>query len=518
MSVSETGHPRRWLILAVLSLNLVIVVAANSGLNVALPSLVREYGASHAQLQWIVDAYPLVFAPLLITAAAVGDRLGRKGVMQAGLALYAAANVVATFTHEPWLLAVLRGVMGVGGAMVMPATLSLVTSVFGPAERPRAIAVWAGFAGAGAAIGPLASGLLLEHFRVASVFWVQVLLALTALGLGAVIVPTARAARGRRLDVAGSLLSLVGVGLLVGAVIEAPEQGWTDPVVLAALAGAAVFLVLFAQHQRRSTQPMLPVARLRDPGLATGATVIALLYFVTLGLFFVGTSYFQFVLGYSPLQAGAASLPLAVATLIGAPLGDRLAGRLPRRVVVAGGLVTVALASSIFALFEATTPYPPIAAALAIFGLGLGLTTPSLTVAILRPFPEAEHGVGSAVNDLAREIGGSLGVAVMGSVLAAGYRAAIPGSAEGWPAETVDAARRSIGEALQVATQLPPDLGALLAAGARDAFLAGLRPALLTGVVLLLLGAVLVLRRLGRAHEPAPAGADRSPARVGQAG
>jgi EmrB/QacA subfamily drug resistance transporter len=518
MSVSESGHPRRWLILAVLSLNLVIVVAANSGLNVALPSLVREYGASHAQLQWIVDAYPLVFAPLLITAAAVGDRLGRKGVMQAGLALYAAANAVAALTHAPWLLAVLRGVMGVGGAMVMPATLSLLTSAFGPAQRPRAIAVWAGFAGAGAAIGPLASGLLLEHFHVASVFWVQVPLALVALGLGAVIVPTARAARARRLDVAGSLLSLVGIGLLVGAVIEAPERGWTDPVVLGGLGGAALFLGLFGRHQRRSPQPMLPLARLRDPGLSTGVTVIALLYFVTFGLFYVGTSYFQFVLGYGPLPAGAASLPLAVATLVGAPLGDRLADRLSRRVVVAVGLATVAAASLMFTLFDPRTPYPPIAAALAIFGLGMGLTTPSLTVAILRPFPEAEHGVGSAVNDLAREIGGSLGVAVMGSILAAGYRAAVPLPAQEWSEQAADRVRRSIGEALEVASHLSPDLGALLAAGARDAFLAGMRPALLTGAVILLLGAVLVLLRLGRDTDPAPASAARVAQPAGRTG
>jgi len=506
MTVSgpESGHPRRWQILAVLSLNVVIVVAANSGLNVALPSLVREYDASHAELQWIVDAYPLVFAPLLLTAAALGDRLGRKGVMQAGLIVYAAANVAAAFSHTPWHLAALRGVMGVGGAMVMPATLSLLTSAFPAAQRPKAIAVWAGFAGAGASIGPLASGALLEHFRVASVFWIQVPIAAAALALGALVVPTARDRSPRRLDLGGGLLSLIGVGLLVGGLIEAPERGWTDPVVLGCLAGAGLALAGFGRQQRHGRHPTLPLTRLRDRSLATASATMALLYLVIFGLFFIGASYFQFGLGYGPLRAGAASLPLALAVIVGAPLSDQLARRLPRGAVVAAGLTIAAAATAAFAGFDAYTSYPPIAAALAAFGFGMGTAVPSLTAAILQPFPDAEHGVGSALNDLSRELGGALGVAVMGSILATGYRASGHLQPDLYPAEAAAAAHRSVGQALLAAQHLPPELGRRLADAAREAFVDGMADVFVTATVILLIGAVLALLRLPSAPAPTP--------------
>lgn len=261
----EAIHARRWRILAVLNLSLVIVVAANSSLNVALPTMVRDLDATSAELQWIVDAYALVFAGLLLPMGALGDRFGRKGVLQGGLATFALGALVATLATEPWQLIATRAVMGAGAAAIMPATLSIITNVFPANERSRAIAIWAGFAGAGGSIGPLASGFLLEHFWFGSVFFINVPIIVLALATGAVLLPSSRDPEHRVLDPVGSLLSIAGLGLLLYAIIQAPERGWTDPLILVLFAVAVVTLTAFVRFESTTASPMLPMDRFSDP-------------------------------------------------------------------------------------------------------------------------------------------------------------------------------------------------------------------------------------------------------------
>ncbi len=354
----DAVHARRWRILAVLNLSLVIVVAVNSSLNVALPSIVQELRATNAELQWIVDAYALVFAGLLLPMGALGDRFGRKGLLQVGLAVFAAGALAATLAGEPRQVIVTRAVMGVGAAMIMPATLSIITNVFPADERTRAIAIWAGFAGAGGSIGPVTSGFLLEHFWFGSVFLINVPIIALALGFGAFLVPTSRDSEHRPLDVVGSGLSIVGLGTLLYAIIQAPERGWTDPLILGTSFLALVTLVAFVRFEGRTDHPMLPMEQFRDPRFSVGAGAIALCFFAMFGLFFVSTQYLQFVLGYGPLQAGAATLPMAAAMIVAAPRSASLSERFHRRYVMATGMVLLAVGMVMLSTLSPGAPTP----------------------------------------------------------------------------------------------------------------------------------------------------------------
>ncbi len=462
-------YERRWKVLAVLTLSLVLVVAGNSALNVTLPTLVRDLHATGTDLQWIVDVYSLVFAGLLLPMGALGDRFGRKGMLQIGLVVFGAGSLAATFATVPWHLVVTRGVMGVGGAMIMPATLSIVTNVFPVHERARAIAVWAGFAGAGAALGPLISGLLLEHYSFGSVFFINVLIAGAALALGATIVPSSRDAEERPLDPVGALLSMAGLGALLYAIIQAPQRGWTDSLIVGLAVVAVVALGAFVQWERRSPHPMLPMTQFRDAGFSTGASVVGLTFFAMFGLFFVATQYVQFVEGYSPLQAGAATLPMAVMMVVFAPRSAGFAERFGRPRVMATGLLSVAIGMSLMATLGVDTPYWRLAVALMFLGAGMGSATAPATGAIMESLPLGKAGVGSAVNDTTREVGGSLGVAVLGSLLASRYRAALVLDPS-VPVAATRAAHDSLGAALGVAAQAPGATGAVIAETARQAF------------------------------------------------
>jgi EmrB/QacA subfamily drug resistance transporter len=516
-------HDRRWAVLWVMNLSLVIVVAGNSALNVALPSIVNELQATSSELQWIVDAYALVFAGLLLPMGALGDRFGRKGMLQGGLAVFALGSFLAVFATEPWHLIATRSIMGIGGAMIMPATLSIITNVFPPQERAKAIAVWAGFAGAGAAIGPLLSGFLLEHFWFGSVFLVNLPIIAVAVVSGAALVPTSRDPRQRKLDPVGGVLSMVALFALLYAIIEGPDHGWTDPVTLVLFAVALVVGVAFVRWELRTDEPMLPMEQFKDRRFSMGTGTIGLTFFAMFGTFFVASQYLQFVLGYSPLQAGLATLPMAFMMILLAPRSAGFAETFGRDKVMAAGLLTVALGLFSFSFLTTHSPYVQVAIGLILLGAGMSMTTAPATGAVMESMPLAKAGVGSAVNDTSREVGGSLGVAILGSILASGYRSNLDLDLSQAPPEAAAAIKEGVGSALAVAENapIPAQVAQQIADGARAAFTDAMTPVFWAAAAVALLTAVLVLRFMPsrgevvvheRGYEPQPEPVEPEPA------
>ncbi len=517
-------HDRRWAVLWVMNLSLVLVVAGNSALNVALPSIVDELDATSSELQWIVDAYALVFAGLLLPMGALGDRFGRKGLLQLGLGTFALGSFLAVFATAPWHLIATRSIMGIGGAMIMPATLSIITNVFPPQERSKAIAIWAGFAGAGAAVGPLLSGFLLEHFWFGSVFLINVPIVAVALVSGALLVPSSRDPRQRRLDPLGGLLSMVALFALLYAIIEGPDQGWTSGPTIALFAVALVVGVAFVRWEQRTDEPMLPMAQFKDRRFSMGTGTIGLTFFAMFGTFFVASQYLQFVLDYSPLEAGLATLPMAVMMIIFAPRSAGFAERFGRDKVMAAGLTTVSLGLLSFSFLTTHSPYVQVALGLVLLGAGMAMTTAPATGAVMESMPLAKAGVGSAVNDTSREVGGSLGVAILGSILASGYRANLDDDLLAQaPTPVAALIREGAGTALGVADRAAQDpatarFAPAIRETARSAFTDAMSPVFWAAAAVALVTAGLVLRFMPSrgdvvsyeaGHEPEePVGAD----------
>jgi EmrB/QacA subfamily drug resistance transporter len=497
---ADAIHDRRWAVLWVMNLSLVIVVAGNSALNVALPSIVNELDATSSELQWIVDAYALVFAGLLLPMGALGDRFGRKGMLQLGLSVFALGSLLAVFATEPWHLIATRSVMGLGGAMIMPATLSIITNVFPPHERAKAIAMWAGFAGAGAAIGPLLSGFLLEHFWFGSVFLVNLPIIAVAIVSGVLLVPTSRDPRQRRLDPVGGVLSMLGLFALLYAIIEGPDLGWTDPLTLGLFAVALVLGVAFVRWEQHSDEPMLPMEQFKDRRFSMGTGTIGLTFFAMFGTFFVASQYLQFVLGYTPREAGLATLPMAVMMVLFAPRSAGFAEQFGRDKVMAAGLTTVALGLFSFSFLTTHSPYLQVALGLVLLGAGMSMTTAPATGAVMESMPLAKAGVGSAVNDTSREVGGSLGVAILGSILASGYRSNLDdGLLAQAPGPVASLIREGVGTALGVADQAAQNpatarFAPLVRDNARQAFTDAMTPVFWAAAGVAVITALLVLR------------------------
>jgi len=419
---------------------------------VALPDLARSTGASQSQLQWIVDAYALVFAGLLLPAGALGDRYGRKGILQIGLAVFGIASLAAIFVNDPaWLIA-LRAVIGVGAALVMPTTLSIITNVFPEDERGRAVGIWAGVAGAGAVVGLLLSGALLEWFSWSSVFAINVTLAALAAAGTARAVPTSRGG-GTGLDPVGAALSSLGLFGLVAGIIEAPIRGWLDAYVLGGFVAGAVLLVAFVLHELGRREPMLDPRLFGRRGFAAGSLSLTLQFFAQFGLLFIGLQYLQLVLGYSPIEAGASILPMALMLVLIAPRAPRIAARLGVRRVGGAGLGIMGAGFLIFASLGADSSYWPFGLAALVTGIGIGLATAPATAAIVSSLPAERHGVASAVNDLTRGVDGAFGIALLGSILNNGYRDEIGPAAAHLPPPAASAARSSLAGAAEVAAR-----------------------------------------------------------------
>ena len=465
-------HGRRWFLLGVMCLSLVMVVMSVSGLNVALPSMQRELQASSSELQWIIDSYALVFAALLLPAGALGDRFGRKRALLLGLVIFAVGSVFAGVATDASQVIVGRVITGVGAAFVMPATLSLITTIFPPEERRKAIAMWAGFAGAGGALGPIVAGAVLEGFWWGAALLVNVPVVLATLAAVWLFSPTSRDPEATPLDPVGAVLSLVGLGALVFAIIEGPERGWTDGLVLLGYALAVTGLAAFVLWEKRAAHPMLPLGLFRDRRLSVGSGVITAAFFVMFGLFFLFSLYLQFVRAYSPLSAGLATLPLALMLVAIAPRSAALAERIGTGPVMASGFALISAGFAVLALIGSSTPYVVLALAMVLLGAGMSLTAAPATGSVMSAVPMAKAGVGSAINDTTREVGGALGIAVLGSVSSAMYRSAVDLGGLSLPPPVAEAAQESVGAASVLAESVPagPELARRAGLAFTDAF------------------------------------------------
>jgi EmrB/QacA subfamily drug resistance transporter len=496
----ETADPRRWWTLVVLCFSLLVISLDNTILNVGLPTMQEDLGASSSQLQWIVDAYMLVFAGVLLTAGALGDRFGRKRALAFGLAVFGLGSGLSALATSAEMLIATRALMGVGGAFIMPSTLSILTATFPASERGRAIGIWAGVSGIGIAIGPVAGGWIIENADWSWIFLVNLPFVVFALLAGRWLVPESRDPSAPRLDIPGFVMSTAGLTALVWGIIEAPRDGWTDPAILAAFGLAAVLLTAFVTWELRSSEPMLDVRLFRNPRFSAASSAITLAFFAMFGTVFFLTQYLQSVLGFSALEAGVRVLPVAVGLVIGGPSSARLAERVGTKVVVALGMTLIALGLALMTGYEVDTAYGFVALTEVILGLGIGIAMAPATESIMGSLPLAKASVGSAVNDATRTTGGALGVAVLGSLLSSGYRADMDAAVSGLPASAADTARDSLGGAIAVAAH---GGGSRLVTAAQDAFVSGMHSAVVVAAAIALAGALIALVFLpARAQEP----------------
>ncbi|WP_156025429.1 MFS transporter [Thermogemmatispora carboxidivorans] len=515
LSQKKEVNERRWWIFAVVCLSLLAIDMDNTILNVALPTLARALGAGESQLQWFVDAYTLVFAGLLLTAGSLSDRYGRRLILMVGQLLFVAGSLWAALSGSANLLIAARAVMGLGAALIMPSTLSIIAAVFSGPERGRAIGAWSGLTGLGLIIGPVIGGWLLDHFAWGSIFLINLPVILVALVGALLIIPESRDPEQAHLDLLGVLLSIGGLGALVWGLIEAPTRGWGDWQILGALALALLLLLAFAVWEIHTSKPMLDVRLFRNPRFSVSSLTLTLFSFIAFGTLLLLTQYLQFVLGQTPLQAGVALMPLVPTLVIGSVVAPRLSERIGIKLPVSGGLFITAGGAALLTVVNWSSGYGLVALVLLVTGLGLGLAAAPAATAIMDALPVARAGVGSAVNDTTRQVGGALGIAVLGSVLSSFYRGALDGQDQinRLPLALADAVRDSIGKALLAAEQVPLPARGVLIETARRAFIEALNHSALVATAILIVGSLGALLFLPpwAASEPAPS-VDLTPA------
>ena len=491
----------KWLILAILSFALALISLDNTIVNVALPSLQEELDATTAQLQWVVDAYSVLFAGTLLFAGSLGDRFGRKRVLLIGLMIFGIGSIAAGASPDAGVLIACRAVMGIGGAFIMPSTLSILVQTFtAPTERAQAIGIWAAVAGVGVAIGPIAGGVLLEHFTWHAVFLVNPPLVLLAFILTWRLIPESLDDSKPLLDLRGAALVSIGLIALVTFIVEVPDGGLTM-VTIAIGAAAIALLAAFVWWEKRAPRPLLPMTLFTDRVFTVAVIMVGLVYFALMGALFFLPQFLQLVQGMTPLQSGVGMLPGAGGLLVASLMSPRLAERIGTRRTVVTGVALVALGMFAMSLVEPMTNYPYVGVALGVTGIGMGLTLPQATNAVLSRVPRERSGMGAAVNDAVSELGGSFGVAVLGGVLAFVYRNRIDGvvasageSVSTLPVQALDSIRESLAGALIVIQQLPGDMSGPARSVAASAFVSGMGWALVAGAVVALLGAGLAWR------------------------
>src|SRR3954469_24677937 len=462
MPPATQPYARRWQALGVLALSLLVITMGNTILNVGLPTIREELDASSSQLQWIVDSYLLVFAGLLLAAGSLGDRFGRKRALVSGLAVFGLGSVFAALSTDATMLIASRALMGLGAAGIMPTTLSILTNIFPSDERPKAIAAWAAVSGLGIAIGPISGGFLIEHFAWSSIFLINIPVVAACLIGAVVFVPNSRDPESPRIDLPGTGMSIAGLSAIVWALIEAPERGWGSPIILAAFAVGAAIITAFIAWERRTDHPMLDVSVFRNLRFSAASISIAFVFFALMGVMYFLTTYLQSVLGYSALEAGVKMLPIAIGMILASKLAVGLTRRLGTKFSVALGLADVAGALAMIAMFDTDTSGLQIAIALGTLGQGMGLAMSPATDAIMGALPRAKAGIGSAMNDVVRELGGTLGVAVRGSTLPSSYGWGMNDVTAALPEGAAEAANDSVGAAHEIGAQLGSGAGAKL--------------------------------------------------------
>lgn len=502
---ANTGHPRRWAILGVLVVSLLVVVLDNTVLNVALRTIAdpeRGLGSTQTQLEWAINSYTLVFAGLLFTWGVVGDRSGRRRILLLGLVLFGLASLASSYAQTSGQLIAARALMGIGGAAVLPSTLSIISNVFDPRERAKAIGVWAGAVGLAVAIGPVVGGALLERFWWGSVFLINV--PIVAVGVIAIfaLVPESRDPRPGRLDLAGVVLSIVGLVLLVYGIIYGGEHGFGAVQAWGTILAGLAVLAAFVWYERRSEHPSLDVLLFRNPRFSAAVASVGLVFFAAMGTMFFLAFYLQLVRGYTPLQAGALMTPFAAAQLIFAPRSAAMVRKYGPKAVCAVGLSLVAVGLAGFAFLGQTTPIWVLGVLGFIQGAGMANVMPPATESIMSSLPREKAGVGSAIGNTVRQIGGALGIAVLGSVLAAVYRTEIADTTAVLPAGAArDAANESISGAYGVAEKIGPAAGGLVDA-ANGAFVSAMHWAAGGSAIVAVLGVFVVLAWLPRRSAP----------------
>jgi EmrB/QacA subfamily drug resistance transporter len=496
---TQTIERRRWVILGVLVVGLLAIVIDNTVLNVALKTIanpVGGLGASQSQLEWAINSYTLVFAGLLFTFGVIGDRVGRKRMLMIGLALFGLGSLLSAYAHSPDQLIAARAVMGLGGAAVMPQTLSIISNVFEPAERGRAIGIWASAVGIGVAIGPVLGGLLLAHFWWGSVFLINV--PVTVLGAVAVLalVPESRNPAPGKIDYLGVLASIVGLVLLVYGIVQGGDgASWISAQVLGPVVGGLAVLVLFAWYETRIDHPSLDIRLFRDRRLSASVAAIAVLFFGMGGVYFFTSFYLQNVRGYTPLEAGLLAVPFAIGQFITSPRSATLVNRYGARAVAVGGMLLNAVAIAGYTFLGLSTPIIVLAVLFFVQGAGMGATVPTATTAVMDALPRERAGAGSALTNTARQVAVALGVAVLGSILAGSYRSTMSPTLAQLPGGARAAAGQSVSATQAVAEHLGP-AGRFLIEPGNAAFVSAMRVTTLAATVIAVLGGLIVMRWL----------------------
>ncbi|MFI6580562.1 MFS transporter [Embleya sp. NPDC050493] len=494
-TVDEHIHRRRWAILGVLVISLLVVVLDNSILNVAIKTIAdpeKGLGATQSELQWAINSYTLVFAGLLFTAGILGDRFGRKRTLLFGMVIFGLASLLSAYSRSPEQLIAARAVMGFGGAFVMPATLSIISNVFEPHERPKAIGIWSGAVGLAIAIGPITGGALLDHFWWGSVFLINVPIVLVGIVAMLLLVPDSRDPKPGRLDPIGVALSIAGLVSLVYGIIRGGDAGWGSAEVIGTIVLGLLILGFFVWFEKRSDHPALDVKFFRDPAFSAAAGAIGLVFFALMGVTFFMAFYLQSVRGYTPLQTGLLLLPLAVAQLMFSARSSGMVKRFGVRAVTTGGMLVVGLSFLAFLGMDRTSPIWILCVVFFFQGAGMAHVMPPATNSIMSSLPREKAGAGSAVSNTVRQVGGALGVAILGSVLSSVYRDRISGDLDKLPPNVPKGpAGDSVEATLAVAGRLG-DKGAALVDPAKDGFIDAMHAASIGSAVVGLIGAVVV--------------------------
>jgi EmrB/QacA subfamily drug resistance transporter len=493
----------KWWMLAVTCLSVIVVSLDLTILNIALPAISAALHAGTADLQWLVDAYSLVFAGVMLPAGVIGDRLGRKRLLLAGLAVFLAASLWCALAVSAGELIAARALMGLGAGVVFPLSIAVVSAAFAADDRPRAIGILTAAVALGLPLGPVLGGLLLQHFSWHSVFWINVPAVCVTLAAGAVLMPESRNPAAPPLDAPGALLSAGAVTCLAWGVINGPEHGWTAPSTWVLLAGSAVLLAAFGARERRSANPVIDPALFRDQRFTWGTAATVAVSVALFGILFVMPQYLQSVLGDDPISAGLRLLPMMGGLLVAGGVAGQMVRAAGTRLTVAGGLALLTAGLALLSQVHPATGYAFVAAGLALCGLGTGASIAAAMDAVMAAAGGDEAGVGAAVNSTLRQVGGAIAVAVVGSVLSAGYARALGPALTALPGRDAGIARASIAQAAQLARHLPS--GRALQAAAGAAFLHGMRSVMLICAAITALAALASLRYLpGRAASAAP--------------
>ncbi|NRQ39202.1 MFS transporter [Nonomuraea sp. NN258] len=511
----ETGHPRRWSILGVLVFSLLAVVLDNTILNVAMKTIadpVAGLGATQSELEWAINSYTLVFAGLLFTFGVIGDRTGRKRMLFIGMALFGLSSLASAYAQDPMQLILARAAMGIGGAAIMPATLAIISNVFPPAERGKAIGIWAGGVGLAVAVGPITGGVLIEHFWWGSVFLINVPIVIISMFLIAGVVPESRDPKPSRLDPVGVILSIIGLVALVYGIIRGGELGTvaSAEVLVPTLIGVAV-LAVFVWWERRIDHPVFDVRNFGNIRFTSAIGMMGIVFFAMMGGMFFLTFYLQIVLGYSPVQAGALMIPFAAAQLIFAPLSQRVNQRFGAKLSSTVSMIVVTLTLASYAFMDQDTSIVLIEVIFFVQGAAMANIMPPATTAIMEALPREKAGVGSAMSNTVRQVAGALGVAVLGSVLSSSYRGEIEPALAAVPEQDRHAAGESIMGTMEAVGRLGDKS---LVAPAFEAFVNGMHVTAAVSAVIALIGVGVVLRWMPGKPRPVQQQETKEPAVV----